>query len=107
MAIKFKIKTGDKVVVTKGKDKGLKADVLSVDYDKKRVKVKGVALAKVHTKPTQQSSGGIVSKEASIAIANVAILDPKNDVATKVGYKFLDDGKKVRFAKNSGEVIDQ
>lgn len=106
MTVKFKIKKNDNVIVTKGKDKGLKAQVLSVDYIKKRVKVKGAFLSKVHQKPSAQSAGGIVTKEASIAISNVSICDPKTEKPSKIGFKFLEDGTKVRFAKKSGEVID-
>ena len=71
-----------------------------------RVVVQGVNVVKRHTKPSQQGPGGIVEKEASIHMSNIAHVDPKDDSATRVGFKFLDDGRKVRFSKRSGEVID-
>ena len=106
MAQKFKIKKGDKVVVTTGRDKGKSGEVTSVLREKNRVLVQGVNLVKRNTKPTQGSQGGIVEKEASLHISNVAHVDPKTDKPTRVGYRQLDDGRKVRFAKGSGEVID-
>lgn len=106
MAQKFKIKKGDKVVVTTGRDKGKSGEVISVLREKNRVLVQGVNLVKRHTKPTQGSQGGIVEKEATLHISNVAHADPKTDKPTRVGYRQLDDGRKVRFAKGSGEVID-
>ena len=106
MAQKFKIKKGDKVVVTTGRDKGKSGEVTRVLREKNRVLVQGVNLVKRHTKPTQGSQGGIVEKEASLHISNVAHVDPKTDKPTRVGYRQLDDGRKVRFAKGSGEVID-
>ena len=106
MAQKFKIKKGDKVVVTTGRDKGKSGEVTSVLCEKNRVLVQGVNLVKRHTKPTQGSQGGIVEKEASLHISNVAHVDPKTEKPTRVGYRQLDDGRKVRFAKGSGEVID-
>lgn len=106
MSAKFKIKKGDKVVVLAGKDKGKKGEVLEVLKEKSRVKVSGVAVAKKHTKPSASGAGGIIEFELPIHISNVAIADPKDGVATRVGYKTLKDGKKVRFAKKSKEVID-
>ena len=101
-----KVKKGDKVVVTTGRDKGKEGEVLSVIPAENKVVVSGVNVVKRHTRPTQTSAGGIVEKEAAIAVSNVAVIDPKDGKATKVGFKVLKDGKKVRFAKRSGEVID-
>ena len=106
MAAKFKIRKGDKVIVRTGRDKGKRGDVLKVLPAENRVIVQGVNVVKRHTKPSPQGAGGIVEKEASIHISNVAHIDPKGDSATRVGFKFLDDKRKVRFAKRSGEVID-
>ncbi|WP_334128623.1 50S ribosomal protein L24 [Sneathiella sp.] len=106
MAEKFAVKKGDKVVVLAGKDKGRKGEVLSVIRKDRRVVVSGVNIIKRHTKQSQTEQGGIVEKEAAIHISNVALQDPKDGKATRVGYKILDDGRKVRFAKRSGEVID-
>ena len=106
MAAKFKIKKGDRVVVTTGRDKGKSGEVLEVQRDRNRVLVQGVNLVKRHQKPSQTAQGGIIEKEASVHISNVAHIDPKTDKPTRVGYRLLDDGRKVRFAKGSGEVID-
>ena len=106
MAAKFKIKKGDRVVVTTGRDKGKLGEVLAVQRDRNRVLVQGVNLVKRHQKPSQAAQGGIIEKEASVHISNVAHIDPKTDQPTRVGYRLLDDGRKVRFAKGSGEVID-
>ncbi|MEC7591860.1 MAG: 50S ribosomal protein L24 [Pseudomonadota bacterium] len=106
MAAKFKIKKGDRVVVTTGRDKGKSGEVLEVQRDRNRVLVQGVNLVKRHQKPSQTAQGGIIEKEASVHISNVAHIDPKTDQPTRVGYRLLDDGRKVRFAKGSGEVID-
>ncbi|MAK76578.1 MAG: 50S ribosomal protein L24 [Nisaea sp.] len=106
MAAKFKIKKGDRVVVTTGRDKGKSGEVLAVQRDRNRVVVQGVNLVKRHQKPSQTAQGGIIEKEASVHISNVAHIDPKTDQPTRVGYRLLDDGRKVRFAKGSGEVID-
>ena len=101
-----KIKKGDSVVVLTGKDKGKTGEVLNVLPSKNRAVVQGVNMAKRHTRPSQTSQGGIVEKEASINLSNLAIADPKDGKPTRVGFKNLDDGRKVRFAKRSGEVID-
>ena len=106
MAAKFKIKKGDRVVVTTGRDKGKSGEVLAVQRDRNRVLVQGINLVKRHQKPSQTAQGGIIEKEASMHISNVAHIDPKTDQPTRVGYRLLDDGRKVRFAKGSGEVID-
>jgi len=102
-----KIKKGDYVVVISGGDKGRKGEVLKVMPKENRVIVKGVRMVKRHMKPTQANpDGGIQEFEAAIDISNVAHLDPKDSVPTRVGFKVLKDGKKVRVAKKSGEVID-
>ena len=106
MAMKFKIKKGDKVVVTTGRDKGKSGEVLRVLRDEARVVVQGVNMIKRHTRPGAGQAGGIIEKEAAIHISNVAHLDPKSNKPTRVGYKFLEDGRKVRVAKRSGEVLD-
>jgi large subunit ribosomal protein L24 len=101
-----KIKKGDTVVVTAGRDKGKQGEVLQVMPSDARLIVAGVNMVKRHTRPSQTNAGGIVDKEAAIAVSNVALIDPKDGKATRVGFKTLEDGKKVRFAKKSGEVID-
>ena len=106
MARKLKIRKGDNVVVTTGKDSGKTGEVLVVFPDTLRVLVRGVNIVKRHTKPSQATTGGIMEREASIHISNVSHVDPKTSKASKVGYSFLEDGRKVRFARGSGEVID-
>ncbi|WP_306223997.1 50S ribosomal protein L24 [Bosea beijingensis] len=101
-----KIKKGDKVVVLAGRDKGKAGEVLQVLPKDGRAVVRGVNLVKRHTKQSAQSEGGIISKEATIDLSNIAIADPKDGKATRVGFKVLDDGRKVRFAKRSGDLID-
>ena len=101
-----KIKKGDKVVVLAGKDRGVEGDVLSVNPSEDRVTVSGVNMIRKHQKQTQQTQGGIISREAKLHISNVALKDPSTGKATRVGFKVQDDGKKVRIAKASGEVID-
>ena len=105
-AIKFKIKKGDKVFVRTGQDKGKTGEVLNVLKSTNRVVVKGVNVRQKHTKASQAGPGGIIKKELSIHISNVAILDPKTNKPTRVGFKALKGDKKVRMAKKSGEVID-
>jgi large subunit ribosomal protein L24 len=102
---KLKIKKGDKVQVVTGKNKGKVGDVIKVFPSENRVIVSGVNLAKKHTKPSQTSEGGIIQKELPIHVSNVSHIDPKTNEITKIGYKTLEDGKKVRFAKKSGEII--
>ena len=106
MARKWRIKKGDEVIVRSGKDKGVKGDVLKVLRAKDRVIVQGVNMVKRHTRASAAGPGGIVEKEASIHVSNVACLDPKSGQATRVGYRTLEGGRKVRFAKLSGEIID-
>ena len=103
---KLKIRKGDHVVVITGKDKGKKGEVLKVMPDENRAIVQGVAMIKKHQRQTSTQDGGIISKEAAIHISNLALEDPKDGKPTRVGYKFLKDGRKIRFAKRSGEVID-
>ncbi len=103
---KLKIKKGDQVVVLTGRDKGSKGEVLKVIPSDRRVIVQGVNLVTKHQKPTQVSPGGIQKKELSIHVSNVALADPKSGEATRVGYKVLKDGKKVRVAKKSGETVE-
>ena len=106
MAKKFKLRKGDDVVVVSGRDKGKKGSILRVNREDDRVLVDGVNMVKRHTRPSQTQPGGIVQKEAEIHISNVALADPKDGMATRIGYRILEDGRKVRFAKRSGEVID-
>ncbi|MEJ0069845.1 MAG: 50S ribosomal protein L24 [Pseudomonadota bacterium] len=106
MAQKFKIKKGDQVIVVTGRDRGKTGEVFEVRPQEARVKVRGVNIVKRHTKPSGTQQGGIVEMEAPIHISNVAHVDPKDKKPTRVGYKFLADGRKVRFAKRSGEVLD-
>jgi large subunit ribosomal protein L24 len=101
-----KIKKGDKVVVLTGRDKGRSGEVLSVDPRESRALVQGINLIKRHQRQTAQQEGGIISKESSINLSNLAIVDPKSGKPTRVGFKTLDDGRKVRFAKRSGDLID-
>lgn len=106
MAQKLKIKKGDNVVVTAGRDAGKKGNVLKVLPAENRVVVQGINMVKRHTKPSMSGPGGIQEKELSIHVSNVALADPKTGKPTRVGYTFLKDGSKVRVAKASGEVID-
>jgi large subunit ribosomal protein L24 len=102
-----KIKKGDRVQVLTGKDKGKQGDVLRVLPADGRAVVQGVNVVKRHTKPKSAGQeGGIVEKEATIDLSNLALLDPKSGKPTRVGFKVLEDGKKVRVARPSGEVID-
>lgn len=106
MAAKLKIRKGDKVVVITGKDKGKQGEVVRVFPSENRAVVHGVNVVRRHTRQTAAQEGGIVAKEMPIQISNLALRDPKDGKPTRVGYKFLADGKKVRFARRSGEVID-
>ncbi|WP_419235208.1 50S ribosomal protein L24 [Rickettsia endosymbiont of Nabis limbatus] len=103
--IKLKVKKGDEVIVITGKYKGKKGEILKVFPEKNKIVVSGINLVKKHTKPTQVSEGGIITKELPIDISNVAHVDPKTGNPTKVAFKFLEDGSKVRIAKKSGEII--
>jgi large subunit ribosomal protein L24 len=104
---KLKIKKGDNVVVISGRDKGRTGEVLRVFPSESRVIVQGVNIAKRHTKPRMGEPGGIVEKELTLHISNVAHVDPASGKPTRIGYKMLDDGRKVRVARRSGEVIDR
>jgi len=104
---KLKIKKGDNVVVITGRDKGKTGEVLRVLPARSRVIVQGVNVVKRHTRPRMGDPGGIVEKELAIHISNVAHVDPSSSKPTRIGYKRLDDGRKVRFARRSGEVIDR
>jgi large subunit ribosomal protein L24 len=104
---KLKIKKGDSVVVISGRDKGRTGEVLRVLPAESRLIVQGVHLAKRHTKPRMGEPGGIIEKELTIHISNVAHIDPQSRKPTRIGYKVLEDGRKVRFARRSGEVIDR
>lgn len=106
MAVKFKIKRDDEVVVRTGRDRGKTGRVLRVLRAENRVIVEGVNVVMRHTRPTQTSPGGIIQREAPIHISNVALVDPREGGATRVGHRVLEDGRKVRFAKRSGEIID-
>ena len=107
MTAKLKIKKGDRVMVMTGKDKGKIGDVLKILTKKGRAIVQDANMIKRHQRPTQTSGGGIVEKEASIHISNLAHIDPKDDRPTRIGFKTLEGGRKVRYAKRSGEVIDK
>jgi large subunit ribosomal protein L24 len=104
---KLKIKKGDTVVVISGREKGKRGEVLRVVPAESRVVVQGVNVARRHTRPRMGDPGGIIEKELAIHISNVAHIDPQSSRPSRIGYKFLDDGRKVRFARRSGEVIDR
>jgi large subunit ribosomal protein L24 len=101
-----KIKKGDKVVVLTGRDSGRTGEVVRVMPKEERALVRGVNLVKRHQRQTMNQEGGIISKEAPVHLSNLAYADPKDGKPTRVGFKVLDDGRKVRFAKRSGELID-
>ena len=102
-----RIRKGDQVAVLAGRDKGKRGEVLRVIPADSRVVVQGVNVVKRHRKPTQMSAGGIEEIEAPIHVPNVAHIDPDSDKPTRVGFKTLEDGKKVRFSKRSGDVLDR
>ena len=101
-----KIRKGDKVVVLAGRDKGRTGEVIAVRSDENRALVRGINMVKRHQRQTQTQQAGIVSKEAPVHLSNIAHVDPKSGKATRIGLKTLSDGRRVRFAKKSGEVID-
>ena len=103
----MRMKKGDQVMVLTGKDKGRTGEVLRLIPKDNRALVQGINMVKRHTRPTQASAGGIVEKEASIQVSNLSQIDPKDNKPTRTGVKVLKDGRKVRFAKRSGEVIDK
>ncbi|MCW5699180.1 MAG: 50S ribosomal protein L24 [Rhodospirillales bacterium] len=102
-----KIKKGDRVVVLTGRNKGRVGEVLKTLPKENRAIVQGVNVVKRHTRPTQATAGGIVEKEAAVHVSNLAHADPESGKPTRIGFKFLEDGRKVRFAKRSGEIIDK
>ena len=104
---KLKIKKDDNVVVISGRDKGKQGKVLRVFPAEERAVVQGVHIARRHSKPSMGDPGGILEKELKIHISNLAHIDPQTNKPTRVGYKFLDGGRKVRIARRSGEVIDK
>ncbi|TAK49148.1 MAG: 50S ribosomal protein L24 [Xanthobacteraceae bacterium] len=101
-----KIRKGDKVVVLNGRDKGRTGEVIEVRPGEHRALVRGVNIVKRHQKQTQNQEGGIISKESPIDLSNIALADPKDGKPTRVGFKVLADGKKVRVAKRSGAEIN-
>jgi large subunit ribosomal protein L24 len=101
-----KIKKGDKVVVLAGRDKGKTGEVVQVMPKEERALVRGINLVKRHQRQTASQEGGIISKEAPLHLSNLACADPMDGKPTRVGFKVLDDGRKVRFAKRSGDLID-
>jgi len=101
-----KIKKGDRVVVLSGRDRGRQGDVLKVFPKDERAIVNGVNMARRHQRPTTTQAGGIEDKELPIHVSNLALIDPKDGKPTRVGFKTLDDGRKVRVARRSGEIID-
>ena len=103
---KLKIKKGDQVIVITGRDKGKTGEVIEVMPVENRVKVRGVNIVKRHMRASAAQAGGVVEKEAAIHVSNLAHIDPKSKLPTRVGYRTLDDGRKVRFAKRSGDQID-
>jgi large subunit ribosomal protein L24 len=102
-----KIRKGDRVVVLTGRSKGKRGDVLKVLPKENRALVQGVNMVKRHTKPTQRTAGGIVEQEAPIHLSNLAHIDPQTNQPTRVGFRVLEDGRKVRVARRSGEIIDK
>ena len=103
---KLHVKKGDKVVVTTGRDRGRTGEVVQVMPKEERALVRGVNMVKRHQRQTMNQEGGIISKEAPVHLSNLAYADPKDGKPTRVGFRILDDGRKVRFAKRSGELID-
>jgi len=101
-----KVKKGDKVIVTAGKDKGKRGEVLRVYPSEERVLISGVNVVKRHQRQSARTQGGIVSKESPVHVSKIAHIDPRSDGPTRVGFKKMDDGRLVRFAKKSGEIID-
>jgi len=106
MTNKMKLKKGDDVIVISGREKGKQGKIVKVIPDARRVIIGGVNKVKRHSKPSKEGAGGIVEKEASLHASNVMLIDPKSGKGTRVGYKTLADGKKVRVARKSGEVIN-
>lgn len=103
----MKIRKGDRVIVTTGRSKGKIGEVQKVMPKEMVAIVEGVNMVKRHTRASQTSAGGIIQKEGPIHLSNLAHLDPKSNQPTRVGFRILEDGRKVRFAKRSGEIIDR
>ena len=103
----LKIKKGDKVIVISGKNKGAIGEVLKIIPEKNRAMVRGINIVKKHTKPTQNQPGGIKEIESTINISNIAFLEEEKNKPTRIGFKFLEDGRKVRYSKLTGEVVDK
>jgi large subunit ribosomal protein L24 len=103
----LKIKKGDRVIVLAGRDKGKQGEVIAVMPKENRALVRGVNIVRRHQRQTASQTGGIISKEAPIDLSNLALEDPKDGKPTRVGFKILEDGRKVRFAKRSGELIPE
>jgi len=101
-----RIKKGDQVIVLTGRDKGKKGEVFQVVPKEGRALVRGVNVVRRHQRQTAQQEGGIIAREAPIQLSNLALEDPRDGKPTRVGFKTLDDGRKVRFAKRSGEIIE-
>ena len=107
MAQKLKFRRGDQVIVRTGKDKGKQGEILKMLPKQERAVVRGVNVVQRHQRQAANQEGGIIAKEAPIHLSNLAHVDPKTGEATRVGFKILEDGRKVRFAKRSGEVLDR
>ncbi len=105
--VKLKIKKGDEVIVITGKDKGKRGKVIKAFPKENKIMISGINVVTKHSKPTKSQHGGITYKEMPIHVSNVSHIDPKIDIPTKIAFKFLQDGKKIRFAKKSGEIIDK
>ncbi len=105
----MKVKKGDTVEVIAGKDAGRTGKVLKVDSDRERIVVEGVHMIKRHTRPNPQKriQGGIVEREGAIHVSNVMVVSPDSGKKTRVGYKILDDGRKVRVAQVDGAILDR
>lgn len=104
---KLKLKKGDEVIVITGKDKGKKGNITKVLLKESRLVIKGVNMVTKHVKPSANNAGGLIRKEMSIHISNVAYFDSQNQLPSKIGYKFLEDKTKVRFIKRSNNVLNK
>ena len=105
--VKFRIKKGDNVIVTVGKDKGRQGKILKILTKENRAIVSGINMVTKHIKPSQKSDGGIVQKEASIHISNIAYFDININSKSKIGFKMLEDGSKIRVSKKLGRIIGE
>jgi large subunit ribosomal protein L24 len=103
----LKIKKGDRVIVLTGRDKGKQGEVIEVRPKENRALVRGVNIVRRHQRQTGAQGGGIISKEGPIQLSNLALEDPKDGKPTRIGFRILEDGRKVRYAKRSGEVIPE